>query len=76
MPRPTLEPVESEAVEAVGYDAAAGELHVRFRGTPGTYVYEGVTPEEYGDLRAAASLGGHLNKEIKPRHPYRHLDGG
>lgn len=75
MPRPDLIPVESTAVEAVGYDATERELYVRFKGTSdGTYVYAEVSPQEYDDLLEADSIGGYVNREIKPRHPYRPLD--
>jgi hypothetical protein len=76
MPVPDLVAVDSSAVEAVGYDAGERELYVRYRGkSGGTYVYGRVTPREYRDLLAADSIGGYVNKEIKPRHPYRQLDG-
>ena len=72
MPRPELIPVESTAVEAVGYDAAERELYVRFRGTSdGVYVYADVSLQEYQDLLEADSIGGYVNREIKPRHAYR-----
>lgn len=74
MARPDLIPVDSEAIESLGYDAAEQELYVRFRGSDGTYVYSGVTADEYGALQQAESLGAHVNREIKPRHPYRLLD--
>ncbi len=73
MARPELIPVESEAVEAVGYDAEERELHVRFRGG-GTYAYAAVTSKEYEDLLEAESLGGYVNREIKPRHTYRQVE--
>ena len=76
MPGPELLPVESTAVEAVGYDGERRELHVRFKGTSdGTYVYADVSPQEYRGLLEADSIGGYVNREIKPRHPYRQLDG-
>jgi len=59
----------------VGYDAAERELYVRFKGTSdGTYVYADVSPSEYRGLLEADSIGGYVNKEIKPRHAYRQLD--
>ncbi len=75
MPRPELVPVESTAVEEVGYDDGERELYVRYRGTSdGVYVYAGVSPQEYRDLLAAESIGGYVNREIKPKHAYRQLD--
>ena len=74
MPRPQLIPVESTAVEAVGYDEERRELYVRFRGSDGTYVYAGVSPEKYRALGEADSIGGYVNREIKPHHSYRQLD--
>lgn len=75
MARPELVPVDSSAVEAVGYDADERELYVCFRGSSGgTYVYADVSHDEYRTLLDAESIGGYVNKEIKPRHPYRQLD--
>ena len=72
---PELVPVESRAVQQVGYDAAERELYVRFKGTSdGTYVYADVSPQEYDDLLEADSIGGYVNREVKPRHACRLLD--
>jgi lysyl-tRNA synthetase class 2 len=60
-----LEPVESYALEAVGYDRAAQELYVRFPGGS-TYVYHQVPEMVYRLLLAADSKGGYLNRMIKP----------
>jgi hypothetical protein len=69
-----LVPVASSNVEAVGYDAAARELHVRFKSGPTVYVYEGVAPEQHQALIAADSIGSHLHRHIKGRHGFRRIE--
>ena len=67
---PEMHEVESSAIEAVGYDPAARELHVRFKDT-GLYVYSGVEEKVAAELLAAESKGAYFNQEIKPRrYPY------
>ena len=56
--------VDSSNIEAVGYDDAAEELHVRFL-TGATYVYHGVPRHIFDDLVAAPSKGSFLNREVK-----------
>ena len=56
--------VDSSNIEAIGYDADAQELHVRFLSGV-TYIYHGVPQEIYDNLMAAPSHGSYLNREIK-----------
>lgn len=70
MPLPDMTPVDSSNIEAIGYDVAGRELHVRFLSGP-TYVYSDVPPETHQELMQAASHGSYLNREIKANYPYR-----
>jgi hypothetical protein len=72
MARPDLVPVESSAVEAVGYDADQQELWVRFTGGA-VYAYVDVPEDTHRALLAADSIGTFVNHEIKPHHRYRRL---
>lgn len=63
----TMTPVTSSQLHSVGYDPAAGELHVAFKSNPSKiYVYN-ATPEEHAHLMAAPSIGSHFYKYIKGR---------
>ncbi|MGD9694352.1 MAG: KTSC domain-containing protein [Thermoleophilia bacterium] len=71
-----MHPVDSEAVARVGYDGDARELYVEFR-SGRTYAYAGVTEETWRRLREAESVGGFVNRVLKPRHAVREVaDGG
>jgi hypothetical protein len=61
--------VDSSNVEAIGYDADAQELHVRFL-SGAYYVYSGVPQAVYDGLMAAPSKGSYLNREIKNVYQY------
>lgn len=63
-------PVDSEAIEQVGFDA--GELFVKFR-DGGNYVYSVVPEDVYDAFLAADSMGAFLNREIKPNYDCREL---
>ncbi len=61
--------VDSSNIEAIGYDPASQELHVRFlSGTE--YVYHGVPQEVYDELMAAPSKGSFLNRAVKSNYQY------
>ena len=62
--------VESSAVEAVEHDG--DDLTVTFSGGA-RYLYAGVPPGTYAELLASASIGGFVNREIKPNYPARLL---
>jgi len=64
--------VDSSNVEAIGYDPAASEVHVRFL-TGDTYVYHGVPEDIYNELLAAPSKGSYLNRIIKGTYDYTKL---
>jgi len=64
-----MEFIDSSSVEALGYDAAAQELHVLFK-TGKTYVYFEVEEFRYQELRMADSKGSYFNREVKTRYRY------
>lgn len=59
-----LTPVKSSNIEAVGYDAGAREMHVRFRGGA-TYRYRDVAPELHQALIGAESVGKHFHAHVR-----------
>lgn len=62
-----MTPVTSSQLHSVGYDPAAGELHVAFKSNPTkVYVYS-ATPEEHAAMMAATSIGSWFSKNIKGR---------
>lgn len=63
-------PVDSDAIEEVGFDA--GELFVKFR-NGGTYVYFVVPEAVFHAFLAADSMGAFLNREIKPYYDCREV---
>jgi len=65
--------VASSNVEAVGYDPASQELHVRFLGTGQTYVYYEVPEWVFEELKNAASIGSYLNRQVKGRFQHAKL---
>lgn len=70
---PHMTSVESTSLEAVGYDADARELHVRFSSSGKTYVYYAVEEPVYRELMQAESKGAYVNRRIKPRYRYGRL---
>ena len=70
MSQPVMESVASSSIEAIGYDPATSELHVRFL-SGRTYVYLDVPETLYASLLTAGSIGRHLNHFVRPRFEYR-----
>ncbi len=64
--------VSSTSVDAVAYDAATATLYLRFAGG-GAYAYFGVPPSVHRELLTADSVGGYVNRVVKPRYPFRPL---
>lgn len=60
--------VNSSNIEAIGYDAANMELHVRFLKS-GQYIIRGVPQEMFDGLMNADSKGSYYNRMIKPNYP-------
>ena len=67
-----LQPVESSALIAAGYDAAAKVLRALFRGGR-LYDYLDVPRQSWAAFRKAESKGTYINAEIKPKHRFRRV---
>jgi len=66
--------VESDALAFVRYDARSRSLFVTFRGERRrSYIYEGVTQEEYKALMASESKGAWFNAHIRDSHKFREV---
>lgn len=66
------EPVESEALVSVGYDADMRVLEIEFTG--GTvYRYFDVPASAYADLMTAASLGEHFAHHVRDAFDYEQV---
>ncbi len=65
--------VDSTNVEAVGYDLATRELHVRFLKSGETYVYYAVEEWVFLELMQADSKGKYLNANIITRYQFGKL---
>jgi len=67
-----MQGVSSSAIRAVGH---AGErLDVEFN-SGSKYRYYGVSKRTATNLQNADSVGGHFNRNIKPKYPYTKLRG-
>lgn len=60
-------PVDSSAIEAVGYDPTTRRLCIRFK-EGRTYDFCGVPAQVYKALRAAASKGTYYAEHIRGRY--------
>lgn len=65
--------VDSSNVEAIGYDPARQELHVRFLKSGETYVYYNVEEWVFDEMMQADSKGTYLNANIKGCYDYGKL---
>jgi hypothetical protein len=65
---PQLQPVDSDAIMAMGYDAMEQVLYIQFRKTKRVYSYRGVNQQAFESLSNAKSLGQHFSKNILPHH--------
>jgi hypothetical protein len=65
--------VDSSNVEAIGYDSATRELHVRFSKSGETYVYYEVEEWTFEDFKRADSKGTFLNTNIKNQYNFGKL---
>jgi hypothetical protein len=73
MSEPDMHYVESTSIEAIGYDAEASELYVRFLESGETYVYRAVPELVYRQLRRAPSKGAFVNERIRDDYDSRML---
>lgn len=60
-----LKPLKSSNVEAVGYDHATKEMHVRFKGKDTVYKHEGVESSDHLSFVHDRSPGAHYAKYIR-----------
>ena len=67
-----LKRVQSEMLEAVGYDAKARVLEVIFS-KGGRYRYKKVPASEYDGLMSAESIGQYMHTRIIGRYPYERV---
>ena len=65
-----MELVDSASIEAIGYDSATSELHVRFR-SGNTYVYADVPTTAFEAFITAPSIGRYFALFIRPNYEYR-----
>lgn len=70
---PEMEHVDSSNIEAIGYDEASNQLHVRFLKSGETYIYHNVEEWVFQEFRNAESKGVFLNTRIKPSYEYGKL---
>jgi len=70
---PEMHYVDSTNIEAIGYDANAQELHIRFLKTGETYVYYAVEEWVFNEMMGADSKGKYLNAEVRPNYQFGKL---
>ena len=66
-------PVESSAIEAIGYEPDVRRLHVKFKESGETYVYGDVDLPVYDAFLNSASKGRYFAQEIRAAYAYRRL---
>lgn len=71
---PTLTPVKSSSIAAIGHDLEKQELHVQFH-SGATYVYSGVSAEKHQAFVDADSIGSHFQRHVRDNHPQRKIPG-
>ncbi|MDR7420837.1 MAG: KTSC domain-containing protein [Armatimonadota bacterium] len=67
-------PVESSSLSSVGYDPERSLLELEFHGGR-IYQYFAVPRRTFEELMTAASVGAFVNRCIKPRFPFRRVEG-
>lgn len=67
---PEMHHVDSESIEAIGYDRDAQELHIRFLKSGETYVYYSVEEWVFDDILQTESKGRYLNENIRGRYEF------
>ncbi|MBV9554253.1 MAG: KTSC domain-containing protein [Alphaproteobacteria bacterium] len=73
-----VQQVTSVSIRALGYDETGERLWVEYHSHPGGYLYRGVSFEIFDWLLQAESIGGFVNRVIKPNfpHEYRRVPPG
>ena len=59
-----MQPVDSQAIRAIGYDDATRKLKVAFR-AGSTWEYDDVGPQHHQALISADSIGKHFHNNIR-----------
>jgi hypothetical protein len=65
---------DSSRIEAAGYDSGSRRLYVKFHkplGTGTPWVYEGVSPQEWRNLRRSQSPGRYVNRVLNGKNYHR-----
>jgi len=62
------EPVQSTALQSVGYDAKAKILELEFRDNGGVWQYFGITPSTYKKFINSSSLGRFFVEKVKGKY--------
>ena len=70
---PEMHYVDSSNIEAMGYDPATQEPHVRFLQSGETNVYYNVGEWVFDEMMQGDSKGTYLNTNIKGRYDYGKL---
>jgi hypothetical protein len=63
------QPVQSTALQSIGYDAKAKILELEFRDNGGVWQYFGFTPSAYKKFIQSASLGNFFVTKVKGKYP-------
>lgn len=69
---PTMTPVESSNIKAVGYHPESRTMHIQFK-SGGHYRYADVPPETHEAFMAAESKGGHFSKNFAGKFKHTKL---
>ncbi len=64
-----LQPVDSSAVKAIGYDAATQTLFVQMLATTEVYAYENVPAKVYDSFLSSKSKGRFYTDKVKGKFP-------
>ena len=70
---PEMHYVDSLPIEAIGYDPATQELHVRFLKSGETYVYYNVEEWVFNEMMRADFKGTYLNTNVRGHYDYGKL---
>ena len=68
-----LQPVDSSAVEAIGYNGHERLLDIRYPSGE-VYRYFDVSPQRHRALLEAESIGRYVNEHIKPNYRFEKLN--
>lgn len=63
---PTLEPVQSSNIEAMGHDGQ--HLFIKFKSGGAVWKYHDVSPAIYAEMKGSGSVGGYHQQFIRKNH--------